>query len=1694
MAIILTPKELAWRGITPTGEIIIPKEAEKQWQKWLIKGGQVDPVTGEVKWSTILTPSQTQTLIGKIDIPITEAELQKIAQAEAAGQCMGAMKAYYTVKTYKATLKGGSQIYIEALSVDSAKKKAKDAGYEVAWVTTVIGGTGVTEEKLEEKPAEVKGDFVKDYIEGKGGKWKDDYLTEGGYNLLLLVSDSQTDVETKFTLGDLRKIFGEEAVKEAVEALPAFMAYNELKDYTHNVPSDPYGPIRDNWMPPLTYTDEIILGDLIEDKGIEKTITLLENVGIEEAEEFVKAYNEMPEHWQNYANQYGFALLQFKIDNCADALKDYKQPDGSYDIYTALIDAEDWVDAKVKQNSISFLFGQEDLDGALNSLRAMRVEVTAPYPVPGDKVGGEDVKTLWDKARETSHTIGTYIAGANSLPLWVLDNAYSPEAQAYMQGYAEEYKNSPWYKKLFTDLAVAYLSPEQLNKMSDKHKNELRENGIDLSKGMYTPVVGGYGPMILPASTPPTKIAQQALQWYWRAPANAVMKIASKIPGLMTLPIIRGIPQLATTAVRMVTVGVPAYYTAAYIAEKVKDTDLQRKWNIFNNLPEKEKDKWARECGYDKWEGLTEGQQSAVLGRYAVPTSYTTTEWAGALGEYTQKLIEIGDKGADWIFGQQLATPNIQQASIGGVPVQYAGAFGIGVGTGLAESLMYMAAIPLVLTNIFIRVPTGEAWGYTKWVAGGMLEFFKEIPATFVSGPFGAGRMIGLFVLSPETAYKLSKGAVTALKPSYIPERAMGMRMNTLRVIFTAKQLDLLSEMSSAQLKLLGTRIAETLMKGESYVKGFGRIKLEVKTVPYQQVVGNALWHFTPDITPFLKGERVPIIGKLYTSPHAAMSAGIQSLVKGVKASKPGLVEVRVPEGYLIKGAPIEKLLASGRAVEIEAPLKGTLEPIPGFTGKGVSSNMYFGSYPIRRFTLLGVDTPIKKLALPELIKIRALAAKEALFDVFLGWNGRLEAIKKDLGGARKLKETLQNIDNSIASVKESASSIVGKDGRIVSQIEFKHPSGGLINEKVRGLIIDNQGRVLFVRDRADPVGVYDAVGGSCNVKEVLIPEKGKWNYNLPAKERPVVTWELAFRSQAFGELNIKVKNVDYMGMYRGKVGEHSVYGTRIYESRVDSGYFDRVVAWEKYQKPTYKYAEPEIAEAFWWDGKMAPKGAVQPWFYDMLAAVARKYGWDMSKVKVSTLSGKFVRDFYFPERVIRGKNPDLTTAQRKAAEVDLLKGTYSRITMPGLGDYVLRGGADIALIAELIKGRRQAVKWSSTDPVNLPKAASYLIRSLESLSDKIRRMTDEVFRESYGSLGLSRRALLNRINTLKLQQLLEAYKRNSTKSNLGRLGEEINRLGKAQTDLANRWLMEWNVKGYLDAGVVSGRYAMYLDKAIRVMAAGKNADRLPLWDELPEYEAMALPSVDYVLGYGYPRDESRQFTYTTDYTIPAYTELGRYTNYAEQPEYQKAIAAYVPEKYVAPPSKPPEYKVPVKEGVTYPPYPPYPPTPPYPPYPPMPPTPKQKVVLIESENKKYYKIPKGSIAWRQGSKLRGKELRSQWYFIPPPWTQEKPVSLDYPPLGAKYTGETTPEKTIQMIGKPGAKVPKDVAIDLGVVDIYISDYGKNIRFAGGGLETSVGKSLAETTKGMSIPASGRMIVKKKSKPRRRIVASASVG
>jgi len=98
----------------------------------------------------------------------------------------------------------------------------------------------------------------------------------------------------------------------------------------------------------------------------------------------------------------------------------------------------------------------------------------------------------------------------------------------------------------------------------------------------------------------------------------------------------------------------------------------------------------------------------------------------------------------------------------------------------------------------------------------------------------------------------------------------------------------------------------------------------------------------------------------------------------------------------------------------------------------------------------------------------------------------------------------------------------------------------------------------------------------------------------------------------------------------------------------------------------------------------------------------------------------------------------------------------------------------------------------------------------------------------------------------------------------------------------------------------------------------------------------------------------------------------------------------------------------------------------------------------------------------------------SQWYYVPPPYNMDKPISLAAPPMGAVNTGSASPYDTIQVIGRSRiATVPQSVSIDMGVSDAFITEYGRRIAFQGKGSKTNVGTRIEDVHTGMSIPEVG---------------------
>lgn len=112
--------------------------------------------------------------------------------------------------------------------------------------------------------------------------------------------------------------------------------------------------------------------------------------------------------------------------------------------------------------------------------------------------------------------------------------------------------------------------------------------------------------------------------------------------------------------------------------------------------------------------------------------------------------------------------------------------------------------------------------------------------------------------------------------------------------------------------------------------------------------------------------------------------------------------------------------------------------------------------------------------------------------------------------------------------------------------------------------------------------------------------------------------------------------------------------------------------------------------------------------------------------------------------------------------------------------------------------------------------------------------------------------------------------------------------------------------------------------------------------------------------------------------------------------------------------------------------------------------------------------IPPGAIAFKYGW---------TWRYIPPDdfGTARKPQSLPrgVVPMGADTSGGNSPYTTIQVIGKSKSPVPEMIAVDIGIADVFVTDYGRKISFAGKGQKTDVGERIPSTTQGMSVGRAG---------------------
>lgn len=781
-------------------------------------------------------------------------------------------------------------------------------------------------------------------------------------------------------------------------------------------------------------------------------------------------------------------------------------------------------------------------------------------------------------------------------------------------------------------------------------------------------------------------VAFAATPWTTAGIGSLGLKVIPTI--LLKVPVLGKVPQLAAQLVvgvgKLTAAGAPPAILAAHTVDALEADHLRGKWSEFQSLSASKKNDIARQAGYEDYTGLTDAQKAVVLLNYAAPPGKTLDKWLEGIGAGIDDLTALAEKGARSL--------DKSLPAVVAKPVQVAE----GVILGVVEGAGYAAALPLLAANIVDKAPEGSAKEFASQVATGMAAFFTGLPDVIKADPaLQAGRMVGLFILSPKALMKLGKGLGYNLSPATIKGfgRAIAIEFTTLRV-FPPKGM----KVAKADMLQLGKSLVKQLASGKKKATAEvnGLFKAEIRNVPMQQAAPGRYYHFTTDISAFPKGQPVKASGKgLYFSPQAAKRFGLMS-ASGKAAKNTGLVELVVSEKY---NPELHKLLGKGE-VEIETVLRNqTLD----YVGTGTGYDIRFGTYPIRQYILRGdlmPSSPNIKLSVGQKAKLQALVAKEAALDMVAGWYGRLEQIKRKLAGNPQVKRLDEQINKLEAEKPELTDNVKAQRASI------PHPEGrGELKTRTKLITFNEKGdAVLIALDRSAPS--FEFIGGSANPKEILL-QSGKWhNFNQSGRK---LTWAEAARSQLIGETTVKMPNPEYIGMYLGKVNDNALSGARIYRGK-GVGEADLVKAWNLYQRGKFNYKTPELKAAVWLYKDGTIKGitpesvnlfrqqGVNPATYDILKYLKAKDGFNLKQVSVDKSNPSLLknRDMAFSKRVASGRQ--LTTkeiAGINQKELKYLKNKRAEIIRgrePQLADWVT-GEPQMAELLEFIAGRRRAVK-----------------------------------------------------------------------------------------------------------------------------------------------------------------------------------------------------------------------------------------------------------------------------------------------------------------------------------------------------------------------------------------------------------------
>lgn len=947
--------EQKYPSLVPIGTKIMTSEGEK-----VMTFEGYKPITSEPTWVSPPKPipagSEPTGVTIRVTIPMTQGELDQIAQAKAEGLCVGAMQSYYTVKTYKATLRDGGRIYVEALDEDSAKKKAIEGGYKVAWVTwSPSYEEGEVKPKAEVPSVKLQSITVGVYkvTDPAGGSVELYANSEADAKTLAIRQGFRSDIpltvekvkDKTITLDEAYEILEEAQRKSDLDYAWALKVlggvfgpdYQMPTDYVPVVTGTHEGGLDFMYVPPplievvtasgLSWKDyfalprtELAGGDSIP------TVSLKDKNG----NILMLGWEDIPSQYQDIGQSQGYEAM------VGTMMSDYENA-GQRLQQAGFVTEEDFTipelakftrenpDGVKTLQSCGFSDDVIDLVEQFND-EASRVVGNIDAGLKNNTLGVGEKQALsraFDSANYGMSVSALHDAGVFTDEQYEMMKNRFGEAQlnasasTFEAGLVSEFLASVW-KNIDPDMkiTIAFAYDQDYTK-GNSFSSVVKGLEYEMQKGPWQMLVTAIPATIL------GPFAKEAVIEEGRKVLNKEYDTA-----LTTLK-----PYVESKVDVLTTMATDASQLAIGLGTKVGETPKFTSPRTFNQF---DVDTISKKFDSDPTWG------NKVLGE----TGYESKEeLLGAL-DYYNHAVQVSSK--EWAIAGIVGALSVLPL-VGGAT---AGATTRIVTSALGNALpVTLGALTLPDTIKAVKDPDAPTWMKGMAVGATALMFSPLL------GP----------------AIRSIQFMRVATRNDYVPMRSLAIERFTTRVgPFTDKQIARMVEAGLTTSDILGwgTKITKQLMAGAkaAYVEGPG-FRIKVSNVQYQRMVGNAVFHSTPDGTLIVRGfESTPVIKELYTAGKVAIDPLERAYVTGMRGNKPAIIEIRGESEVFAQLFPQKKLLAGGKIIEPEfvipaldqlAGLGYRLELIPGSAGRGVTFDATLGKVDIYRFTVAKVvDNP----------------------------------------------------------------------------------------------------------------------------------------------------------------------------------------------------------------------------------------------------------------------------------------------------------------------------------------------------------------------------------------------------------------------------------------------------------------------------------------------------------------------------------------------------------------------------------------------------------------------------------------------------------------------------------------------------------------------------------------------------------------